>query len=77
MADMRTMIEDEPSPRSSRVTRQALTVPLVKPGRPFLGVPAEEFVQGHVVDPFRDRRADAVQNQALDPPSFRRSVNYG
>ena len=33
MADMRTMIEEDPSPRSSRVTRQADTVALVKPGR--------------------------------------------
>jgi hypothetical protein len=33
MADMRTMMDDDPSPRSSRVTRQALTVALVKPGR--------------------------------------------
>jgi hypothetical protein len=30
---MRTMIEDDPSLRSSRDTRQALTVALVKPGR--------------------------------------------
>src|ERR1017187_9445920 len=33
MADMRTMMLDDPSPRSSRVTRHALTVALVKPGR--------------------------------------------
>src|ERR1039458_2617902 len=31
MADMRTMMLDEPRPRSSRDTRQALTVALVKP----------------------------------------------
>ena len=33
MADMRTMMDDDPSPRSSSVTRHALTVALVKPGR--------------------------------------------
>jgi len=33
IADMRMMIDDEPSLRSSRDTRQALTVALVKPGR--------------------------------------------
>ena len=33
IADMRMMIEDEPSPRASRDTRHALTVALVKPGR--------------------------------------------
>src|ERR1019366_8925590 len=33
IADMRTMMLDEPRPRSSRDTRQALTVALVKPGR--------------------------------------------
>ena len=32
-ADMRTMIDDDPSPRSSSDTRQALTVALEKPGR--------------------------------------------
>ena len=30
---MRTMMDDDPSSRSSRVTRQAFTVALVKPGR--------------------------------------------
>src|ERR1035438_1464424 len=33
IADMRTMIDEEPSLRSSRDTRQALTVALVKPER--------------------------------------------
>jgi hypothetical protein len=33
MADILTMIDDDPSPRSSRVTLQALTVALLKPGR--------------------------------------------
>ena len=33
MADMRMMMLDDPRPRSSRETRQALTVALVKPGR--------------------------------------------
>jgi hypothetical protein len=33
IADIRTMIEDDPRPRSSSVTRHALTVALVKPGR--------------------------------------------
>ena len=33
MADIRMMIDDEPSPRASSDTRQALTVALVKPGR--------------------------------------------
>jgi hypothetical protein len=33
IADIRTMIDDEPSSRSSSDTRQALTVALVKPGR--------------------------------------------
>jgi len=37
MADMGMMVEDDPSPRSSSVTCQALTVALVKPGR---GAPA-------------------------------------
>src|ERR1022692_954032 len=32
-SNFRTMIDDDPSPRSSSVTRQALTVALVKPGR--------------------------------------------
>jgi hypothetical protein len=32
-AVIRTLIETEPSPRASRATRQALTVPLVKPAR--------------------------------------------
>jgi hypothetical protein len=32
IADILTMIEDDPSPRSSRVTRQADTVAWVKPG---------------------------------------------
>src|ERR1039457_3047884 len=32
IADMRTMIDDDPRPRASRDTRQALTVALVKPG---------------------------------------------
>jgi transposase InsO family protein len=32
-ADMRIMIDDEPSPRASRDTRHALTVAFVKPGR--------------------------------------------
>jgi len=30
---MRMIIDDDPGPRSSRDTRQALTVALVKPGR--------------------------------------------
>jgi hypothetical protein len=33
IADILTMIDDDPRPRSSSVTRQALTVALVKPGR--------------------------------------------
>ena len=33
MADIRIMIDDEPRPRASSDTRQALTVALVKPGR--------------------------------------------
>src|ERR1019366_5706701 len=33
IADMRTMIDDEPSPRNSSDTRHALTVAFVKPGR--------------------------------------------
>ena len=33
MADIRTMMEDDPSLRSSSETRQAETVALVKPGR--------------------------------------------
>src|SRR5258705_7060692 len=33
IADIRMMIDDEPSPRASNDTRQALTVALVKPGR--------------------------------------------
>src|ERR1039458_3521557 len=33
MADIRTMMDEDPRPRSSRVTRHALTVALVKPGR--------------------------------------------
>jgi len=33
MADILMMIDDDPCPRSSKVTRHALTVALVKPGR--------------------------------------------
>jgi hypothetical protein len=33
IADILTMMDDDPSPRSSSVTRQALTVALGKPGR--------------------------------------------
>jgi hypothetical protein len=33
IADMRMMIDDEPSPRASSDTRQALTVALIKPAR--------------------------------------------
>ncbi len=33
IADMRTIMDDDPSLRSSRETRQALTVALLKPGR--------------------------------------------
>jgi hypothetical protein len=33
MADILIMMEDEPRPRASSDTRQALTVALVKPGR--------------------------------------------
>ena len=33
IADIRMMIDDEPRPRASSDTRQALTVALVKPGR--------------------------------------------
>ena len=33
IADMRMMIDEEPRPRSSSETRQALTMALVKPGR--------------------------------------------
>src|SRR5260370_25505555 len=33
MADIRIMIDEEPRPRASSDTRQALTVALVKPGR--------------------------------------------
>jgi len=36
MADMRMMMDDDPRPRSSRVTRQTLTVAWVNPGRPNL-----------------------------------------
>ncbi|MGA2135795.1 MAG: hypothetical protein ABSH50_26185 [Bryobacteraceae bacterium] len=46
LADMRTMIEDDPSPRSSSDTRQALTVALVKPGRGswFLRTTVNSFI---------------------------------
>jgi hypothetical protein len=33
IADIRTIIDEDPRPRSSSVTRQALTVALVKPDR--------------------------------------------
>jgi len=33
IADMRTMIDDDPKPRSARVARHALTAAFVKPGR--------------------------------------------
>jgi hypothetical protein len=46
MADMRTIIDDRPSLRSSRVTLHALTVALVKPGGGSWPYPAEELVQG-------------------------------
>jgi hypothetical protein len=36
-----------------------------------------QFVEGHVIDPFRDRRRDAVQHQGLHPPPLRAFVNYG
>ena len=67
IADILTMIDDAPSPRSSRVTLQAFTVALA----------VEEFVQGHVVDPFRDGRPNGVEHEALHPPPFRCFVNYG
>jgi hypothetical protein len=43
----------------------------------FLGIPAEELVQGHVVDPFRDRRRNRIEHEALHPPPFVCFVNYG
>src|ERR1019366_1888181 len=70
IADMRTMMLDEPRPRSSRVTRHALTVALVKPGRGSWAYPAEKLVQGHIVDPFRDRRRNRIKHKALHPPPF-------
>src|ERR1017187_9156255 len=42
----------------------------------LLSVPGEEFGQGHVVYPFGYRRRNAVQNQGLHPPPFRRLVYY-
>src|ERR1039458_6102249 len=65
IADMRTMMLDEPRPCSSRDTRQALTVALVKPGRGSWAYPAEELVQGHVVHPLRDRRRNRIEHKAL------------
>src|SRR5690348_1680990 len=61
IANMRTMIDDDPSLRSSRETRQALTVALVKPARGS-AVPGEELVQCHAVTAFRRRRRNGIQH---------------
>jgi hypothetical protein len=49
IADIRIMIDDEPSLRSSRDTRQALTVALVKPGCGACWNPGQELLQRHQV----------------------------
>ena len=76
MADMRTMMLDDPSPRSSSVTRQAFTRGFRETWPWLQPVPVEEFVQGHVVDPFRDGRPDGVEYEALHPSPFCCFVNY-
>jgi hypothetical protein len=43
----------------------------------FLCVPAEEFIQGHVVDPFGYRRRDGVEHEGLHQLPFVRFVYYG
>ena len=59
------MMDDEPRRRSSRDTRHALTVALLKPGRGALLEPGHELVQGHVVHTFRDGQGDAVEHECL------------
>jgi hypothetical protein len=65
IADIRTMMDDEPRPRASSDTRQVLTVALVKPGRGACWNPPHELVQRHVVNPLRNRRGDAIEHQRL------------
>ena len=64
-ADIRTLIEDEPSPRASRATRHALTVALVKPGRGSWLNQAKNSSSAQIVNALGDRRGDAVQHQRL------------
>jgi hypothetical protein len=75
IADMRTMIDEDPSLRSSSDTLQALTVALVKPGRSSWAVPREEFIQGHVVNPLRDRRRNRIEHERLQSLPSRRPSN--
>lgn len=52
MADTLTVMEDDPKPRSSRVTPRRYGG-LGKSRAAAPGVPAKEFIQGHDVSPFR------------------------
>ena len=55
IADIRMMMDDDPSPRSSRDTRHALTVGLGEAGPRRLLEPRHELVQRHVVHTFCNR----------------------
>lgn len=58
-------MEDDPRRRSSSDTRHALTGGFGE-ARPWrLLEPRHEFVQGHVVDAFRNRGRDAVEYEGL------------
>jgi len=70
-AGIRMMMDDDPSPRASSDTRQALTVALVNPGRGSCRYPSDEFVQRHVVHPARNRRGHAFEHERLQPLPFR------
>jgi hypothetical protein len=70
IADIRMMIDDEPRPRASRDTRQALIVALVKPGRGACRNHAMNSFQRHVVHPARNRRRHAVEHERLQLLAF-------
>jgi len=71
------MIEDDPRPRSSKRYRQAFHRGFGKSGPRLQTVPIEEFIRGHGIDPFRNRRRNRIEHEALHPPPFFGFVNYG
>jgi hypothetical protein len=56
IADMRTMMDGDPS--------------FGEAGPRLLGLPAGEFIEGHAVGPFGDRRGNRTKHEALHPPSI-------